>query len=242
MSSNLVLPISDNSSSANKLVELQTASSGISNINTVLSAKSSSEFVWKEPKEGAIAYLFPSSSTWHRLYNNDPINITRTLFDIDTSNLETKEKERLNGRVAAIIKQVPYVTYTGAFWQLLIAFCIICILYFLFKSYWISVFPGVDAMFPWFCGFVIVSLASTLIYAEVWAEGAGDAYWGDYIAELRAKLNSGSTLQKVLESQEAEHQRDLDRKAMIEAAAASARGNQGRSSSTLTIAGRTVTL
>ena len=195
----------------NKSLLVEQAKSGV-NAEKTMSATMNIGSVWQEPKDNFIAKVFPSDSTWHFLYTTDDVELTNTLFSIESDEtLDEQTKKYQAKRVEEVVKEsyvvgamsVCYIT-TGIFIILLLV-TIICL------------FVGVDNTVVYIIagisGFFLLSAIGSYVYASAVAKGKGESRWSDYSNDLNSKLNSGKTMASILDEFSKNKQSNLDRQA-----------------------------
>jgi hypothetical protein len=156
----------------------------------------SSTYSWKEPKEGLVATLFPSESTWHTLYNHNILEYATTMYNIDniydtmekekTLSAEEIKKQRKNAQnhVKEVIRESYIVkSQSRLIWSSVIAIIVIGIITFIYYHN-----TGVISGF-FYIGMVAFCIIIPLYYLVnmyVFAPGDGDIAIDEYTRALDA--------------------------------------------------------
>ncbi len=158
-------------------------SSGILAPNA-LSASIDSNYRWKEPKEGVLATMFPSTYTWHTLYNSDNLEILDNVMAYQNQPGQTAQTA--SAKIESIVRQVPYVKATSTIIQSCIVIAIILILVIVTSGTTrniMYVLLGISGVF------LIIGIISYVL-----ADGIGEEKWNDFSSKTRGATYSGNQL------------------------------------------------
>ncbi len=175
-----------------------------------LSAISIPEYTFPEPKTGLVATVFPGENTWHSLYDHDYREIANHLFSIGSMNVDQNTKTALANKVKEVTIQSYEMSAMGMFYKIVIvSIIVLLILIFVQNSN-----PG--KKMPLFeVGIVGAILAvGALLYAKLFAKGAGESYWQQFSSDLNGKITTGRLPGDILKEYGADVERERDRAAM----------------------------
>ncbi len=166
-----------------------------------------SSYQFKEPKETFASVLFPSDETWHPLCNHTYKEITTHIVGIESMGGSNEDKKKLLDRVKEIVIESYPRRSKSVVYQGLLCVAIVILIQVLFGikgNTFLYYFYGISA-------FIIVA---NLMYANIWAQGAGESYWATYWSDFSSRAAAGTATNKILEQYTAEEERDKDRAIM----------------------------
>jgi hypothetical protein len=197
--------------SASQIAQNQQAISGIRTSDALASKLDlSTTSTWEEPSESWISSLFPSNSTYHYLYSTNKSTVTAALDGI-------QEDTTITDQMRACRKREVKEVVSKSWWKSAVAHAVQALILVMILSL-VWVFSDMKfTILPYFMGGFAVVSAIYFAYAEFWAEGKGEAYWTEYMADLSFRQKSGSTLGEIAKEFREEEQQDANRTAMAQA-------------------------